>query len=142
MSFADVKEHRGQDYAGSRVGSVHSWWAPGTWQEVKLSPEKWGFEWAGTQERIKATAPPGSGADLGSEFHYLLVAHQFVRKADENTYESRVVGSKHQVGHKRAGWLQWSHEYPGQESERDRIERLLIREARDPNGVPTTVNIP
>lgn len=140
--FSGIKEHRGAPYSGSRVGVNKAWAAGGRWREVKVSPEKWGFEWTGTQTRLGSQAPAGSGADVGSEFHYLLLAHQFVRKADENTYESRLVGSKYQVGHKKPGWLLWSHEYAGQESERDRVERILLREARDPNGSPTTVAVP
>jgi hypothetical protein len=142
LSFADVKEHRGVEHSGSNVGANRSWAAAGRWQEVKVGAEKWGFKWEGSQVRLGSQAPAGSGADLGSEFHYLVLGHQFVRKADSNTYESRLAGSKYQIGHKRPGWLLWSHEYPGMESERDRIERILSREARNPNGIPTSVQVP
>src|SRR5688572_3786902 len=97
------------------VGRGHRWVYPlGTWREVKVSPEKWGFSFESDKRRFRR-APEGSGAKVGTQFHWLILAHQFVRKVDSDTWETRMVGSKYKVAHKRPHWLLWSCEYPGQE---------------------------
>ncbi len=48
-------------------------------------------------------APSGSGAPVGTEYHWLIVASQRVVKVDANTYETHLTGSKYKLAHKSVG---------------------------------------
>ena len=125
MAYDDRKTFQGRIYSGMRVGGRHDWDYPeGRWQETKIAPDQWSFSFASTKRR-RHRAPAGSGAPDGTMFHWLTLAHQRVRKVDENTYETFMEGSKWKVGHRRPGWAKWSTEYRGQASARDRVIAIL-----------------
>lgn len=141
-AFDAIKVHEGQPYSGMPVGRGHQWtYQDGVWRELKLSPDKWGFTYESEKKRYQA-APEGSGASVGSEYHWFILAHQFVRKVDADTYTTRMVGSKYKVAHKRPHWLLWSCEYPGQVSEADRVQRILMAEAMDDAGIGRRTMVP
>lgn len=125
VPYDDLKLHEGRAYTGMRVGGSHEWeYDGGRWRETKLGPDQWSFGYA-TPKRRRHAAPPGSGAPEGTMFHWLLVAHQRVRKVDANTYETFMEGSKWKLGHRRPSWRRWSSEYPGRPSARDRMIEIL-----------------
>lgn len=125
MGYDDAKSHRGRRYTGMRVGGHHDWtYEGGRWQETKLAPDEWSFSFASPKHR-RWKAPEGSGAPPGTMFHWLLVAHQRVRKVDEDTYETFMEGAKWKLAHRRPQWPRWSSEYPGQPDARRRMIAVL-----------------
>lgn len=71
-----LKSFRGQVYTGMAVGGSHTWnYDAGTWKETKQEPDLWKVDYQATKRRARA-APRGSGAPVGAEYHWLIVAHQ------------------------------------------------------------------
>jgi hypothetical protein len=128
MAYDDVKTSGGQAYSGMAVGRGHRWDYEGLWAERKLAPDRWAFTFEATKRRREA-APEGSGCAIGSQFHWLVVAHQYVRKVDANAYATFMSGHKYKVGHKRPAWPSWSYEYPGAVSAMEMSAAILMREA-------------
>ncbi len=125
VAYDDLKEFGGRKYMGMPVGGQHSWIYPnGLWRERKVAPDKWEFTFASLKKREHA-APEGSGAPLDTQYHWYLLAHQRVRKIDEDTYETLMSGVKYKLAHKRPHWRKWSSEYPDQMSERERVMAIL-----------------
>ena len=125
VAFDDLKKFRGQVYSGMSVGGTHVWEYPrGVWREQKVAPDRWAFSFLSDKKREHA-APAGSGALPGTQYHWFILAHQRVRKLDQDTYETVMEGVKYKVAHKRPHWRGWSTEYPDQEPERDILIRIL-----------------
>lgn len=129
MSYDEVKTHEGKLYTGMRVGSRHSWLYPdGHWLERKKRPDEWEIRFHCTKRR-RQQAPEGSGAPLGSMFHWFVVAHQRVRKVGADEYQTLMEGLKFKVAHQRADALRWSSQYRGASTARQAtiaaIERVL-----------------
>lgn len=125
MGYDDAKTFEGRLYSGMRVGGRHDWDYPdGRWQEKKVAPDKWTFSFCSTKHRRHA-APPGSGAPPDTMFHWYLLAHQRVRKVDENTYQTIMEGSKWKLAHRRPNWRKWSSEYRHGEPARDKVIAIL-----------------
>lgn len=130
MSYDDVKAYDGRSYTGMRVGGRHDWEYPdGRWEETKLSPDHWAFTFRSRKVR-RRVAPEGSGAPVGTKYHWFLLAHQRVRKVDANTYETFMEGSKFKVAHRGANAGRWSSEYPQAMPARERIAEILETTAR------------
>ena len=109
-----------------KVGRSHHWNYPdGVWVERKVSPDKWAIRFTSHKRRKGAGAPAGSGAAVGAEYHWFIVAHQRARKADANTYETEMVGAKHMVAFRQPGWERWSSRFKGHKSQKQRLVRLL-----------------
>ncbi len=107
-SYNQFKEFEGRKYTGMKVGGRHTWYyEQGEWKEVKVAPDRWEFTYA-TPKRRAGHAPPGSGVPVGTEYHWYILAHQTVRKLDENTYTTAMTGLKYKLAHKRAGSEKWS----------------------------------
>lgn len=71
-----LKTHKGQLYSGMAVGGSHTWnYDPGTWKETKEEPDLWRIDYQ-TNKRRARNAPKGSGAPVGTEYHWLIVGHQ------------------------------------------------------------------
>ncbi|KAH3000553.1 hypothetical protein KXV73_002411, partial [Aspergillus fumigatus] len=80
-----LKSFKGQVYSGMAVGGSHTWtYDAGTWKETKEEPDLWRIDYR-TNKRRARKAPEGSGAPVGTEYHWLIVAHQHVKKVDANT---------------------------------------------------------
>ena len=93
------------------VGGSHEWNYPdGVWKETKVAPDRWGFAFTSVKGRMRE-APEGSGAEIGSGFHWLIVADQKAIKTGPNNYDTTMAGAKFKVGHKRPNWGKWSYEY-------------------------------
>lgn len=128
MAYDERKDFEGRTYSGMAVGGAHTWTYPnGLWHERKVAPDRWEFSFTSRKVRDRA-APTGSGAALDTQFHWYLLAHQWVRKIDEDTYSTFMSGLKYKVAHKRPSWREWSSGYPGQGSERDAVVAILEAE--------------
>ena len=87
-----LKRHEGQYYSGMAVGRTHRWnYDQGEWRERKLTPDEWEIAYQTTKRRA-AKAPEKSGVPVGTEYNWLIVAHQRVEKCDANSYMT---------------WLEW-----------------------------------
>lgn len=125
MAYDDLKEFQGQPYSGMSVGGQHAWIYPnGLWREEKVAPEKWEFTFTSLKQRERS-APAGSGVPPDTRYHWYILAHQRVRKIDEDTYHTFMTGVKYKLAHKRPHWRKWSCEYPDQPSERQRLMSIL-----------------
>ena len=114
-----AKEFEGQRYTGMKVGRGHKWhYDRGVWSERKVTPDDWTFEYAVTKRRA-GRAPEGSGAPVGTEYHWFILADQLVAKLDANSYSTDMKGWKIKLAHKRAGSAKWSA------GERARRRRLI-----------------
>lgn len=114
MAYDDLKEHDGDTYTGVRVGDGHDWRYPhGRWREAKTAPDRWRVTFTADKHRQRP-APPGSGADVDTRYHWYLIAHQRVRKLDKDTYATRLEGHKFKLGHRRPAWRRFSYAYDDQ----------------------------
>lgn len=134
MAYADEKEHEGQPYRGMKVGGLHLWTYPdGKWTERKVTPQQWDVAFTSLKRR-RRRAPEGSGAEVGSGYHWLIVAHQWAGKTDANTYATHLEGSKHLLSFRKPGWKGWTTQQAGHKSARARtiaILEQLIAELRE-----------
>lgn len=125
MAYDDLKEFAGELYTGMPVGGRHTWIYTGAvWRERKVAPDEWEFTLTSVKRRDR-NAPIGSGVPLDTQFHWFLLAHQWVRKLDGDSYHTFMSGTKHKIAHKRPSWRTWSSGYPNQRSDDDRIGAVL-----------------
>ena len=90
------------------VGRSHKWhYDKGVWKETKITPDEWEISYAVTKRRA-GKAPEGSGAAVGTEYSWFILAHQHVKKLDANSYSTALKGSKFKIAHKRAGKEKWN----------------------------------
>jgi hypothetical protein len=76
MRYNDLKTYNGQAYSGMAIGGSHTWnYDPGVWKETKEEPDLWRIDYQ-TNKRRARNAPKGSGAPVGTEYHWLIVGHQ------------------------------------------------------------------
>lgn len=129
-----LKSFNGQMYSGMAIGGSHTWnYDQGVWKETKEEPDLWKIDYK-TRKRRARNAPKGSGAPVGTEYHWLIVAHQYVKKIDTNTYETHLTGSKYKLAHKNVNSNSWS--VPTVKRQRER-EILLLEDAkRRVEGLP------
>jgi hypothetical protein len=74
-----MKSHNGQYYSGMAIGGSHTWnYQPGVWKETKEEPDLWEIDYATNKVR-NHKAPAGSGAPVGTEYHWYIIAHQHVK---------------------------------------------------------------
>ncbi|KAK2797177.1 hypothetical protein FQN50_009276 [Emmonsiellopsis sp. PD_5] len=140
-----LKTFKGQYYTGMAVGGSHTWnYEPGVWRETKEEPDLWRVEFetrkrraggkGGSGKEKERRAPEGSGAEVGVEFHWVVVAHQYVKKIDANTYETHLTGSKYKLAHKAASSNTWS--VPTVKAQREREVEILEDAKRRVLGLP------
>lgn len=128
MSYDDLKEFDGEGYSGMAVGGRHLWhYTDALWREEKVAPDAWEFTLTSVKRRDRP-APPGSGAAVFSEYHWYVVAHQWARKIDADSYSTFMSGMKYKVAHKRPHWRAWSTDYPGSTGEGARVSEILEAE--------------
>jgi hypothetical protein len=107
-AYDAFKEFEGKRYTGAKVGRAQKWYYDqGEWKERKVTPDRWQIQYT-TPKRRAGRAPEGSGVPVGTEYHWYILAHQFVRKLDANNYTTDMVGVKFKVAHKRADKESWS----------------------------------
>lgn len=141
VAYDDMKEYRGRAYSGMSIGGRHVWEYPnGLWDERKVAPDRWEFTFSSVKRRARS-APEGSGVPPGSQYHWYILAHQRVRKLDQDAYETFMQGVKYKVAHKRPYWRAWSTDYPDHEPEKDMLIRILEGQLARLRGAeaPTTV---
>jgi hypothetical protein len=121
-TYDKLKEFRGAKYTGMAIGRSHKWnYDPGEWKESKITPDLWEFSFAVTKRRAYR-APEGSGAAVGTGYHWYILAHQNVFKLDANDYSTFMSGLKFKVAHKRSNKGTWS---ASAKAQRKRIIELL-----------------
>lgn len=80
-----------------KIGRSHKWYYDkGEWKEKKISPDDWEFTYAVTKRRA-GKAPEGSGAPVGTEYHWYILAHQHVSKLNANDYATNMTGFKYKL---------------------------------------------
>ncbi|OAL38622.1 hypothetical protein AYO20_02272 [Fonsecaea nubica] len=132
--FNALKSFRGQIYTGMAIGGSHTWnYDQGVWKETKVEPDLWKIDYETTKRRAR-NAPKGSGAPVGTEYHWLIVAHQHVKKTDANTYTTHLIGSKYKLAHKSVNSTSWS--VPTVKAQREREIELLEDAKRRVQGLP------
>lgn len=135
-TYNQYKSFEGRRYTGMKVGGHHTWhYDKGVWKETKVAPDRWEFTYA-VPKRRAGHAPPGSGVPIDTEYHWYILAHQNVRKLDENTYTTAMTGLKFKLAHRRAGKETWSASDRAQRRRLIRILQEMIEDlAREPEQV-------
>jgi len=122
------KEFKGKRYTGMAVGRGHKWhYDQGDWVETKVTPDKWQFTFNVTKRR-RGHAPDGSGAPVGTAYHWYILADQTVTKRDANSYTTEMAGVKFKLAHKRAGKDTWSASDRAQKRSLIRLLKEMIAE--------------
>jgi hypothetical protein len=121
-SYDRFKEFQGKRYTGMAVGRRHRWqYQAGDWMEKKVTPDKWEFTYAVKKQRA-GKAPEGSGAPVGTAYHWYILADQIVTKQDANSYTTEMAGLKYKLSHKRAEKSSWS---ASDRAQRKRLVQIL-----------------
>ena len=129
----DNNEYDCRRLAGMTTGRAHHWlYGTGEWKEKKVAPEKWEIVYNATKRRADR-APESSGAQVGSAYHWFVLAHQYEEKINANEYATRMVGLKYKLSHKRAGKVRWNASGKAQKRHLAEILKCLLAEfERDP----------
>lgn len=113
-SYEAVKNYNGKQYVGMQIGRSHKWYYDkGEWKDKKITPDLWEIRYAVTKRRA-GKAPKGSGAPVGTGYHWYIMAHQEVIKLNADNYSTVLSGLKYKVAHKRAAKGNWSASVPTQ----------------------------
>lgn len=108
-----------------KIGGSHDWnYNNGKWFETKRAPDRWSIKFNSLKTRAHS-APMNTGANIGTKYHWYLMADQIATKLDNNSYSTSMRGVKFKVGHKRPIWKHWSYQYPEQVAYKDRIINIL-----------------
>ena len=107
-SYNSLKEFQGKQYTGMKIGRSHKWnYDKGVWRETKVTPDRWELTFNVIKRRA-GHAPEGSGAPVGTAYHWFILSHQFVQKLNADDYVTSMVGLKFKLAHKRADKDTWS----------------------------------
>jgi hypothetical protein len=113
-SYETIKDYKGKQYVGMQIGRSHKWYYDkGEWKDKKITPDLWEIRYAVTKRRA-GKAPRGSGAPVGTGYHWYILAHQEVLKLNEDDYTTVLSGLKYKIAHKRAAKGNWSASVPTQ----------------------------
>ena len=113
-SYETIKNYNGKQYVGMQIGRSHKWYYDkGEWKDKKITPDLWEIRYAVTKRRA-GKAPKGSGAPVGTGYHWYIMAHQEVLKKNEDDYTTVLSGLKYKIAHKRAAKGNWSASVPTQ----------------------------
>ncbi|MCW3996454.1 MAG: hypothetical protein NWE98_09965 [Candidatus Bathyarchaeota archaeon] len=135
-----IKEFQGKKYTGVVVGHGHKWqYKAGEWKEKKIRPDRWSFTYK-VGKRRSGNAPEGSGAPVGTEYHWYIIADQIVKKLDANNYSTEMTGSKYKIAHKRAGKDTWSAPDAKQRKEMVKALKEIISELETTPETQATQN--
>jgi hypothetical protein len=127
-SYNIQKQFDGLRYTGMQVGRSHKWnYDKGVWRETKVTPDKWEISYHVTKRRA-GHAPEGSGAAIGTAYHWFILSHQYVEKLNANDYTTGMTGLKFKLAHKRANKETWSLSDNAQRKELIKILQNFIHE--------------
>ena len=113
-SYETIKDYKGKQYVGMQIGRSHKWYYDkGEWKDKKITPDLWEIRYAVTKRRA-GKAPKGSGAPVGTGYHWYIMAHQEVIKLNADDYTTVLSGLKYKIAHKRAAKGNWSASIPTQ----------------------------
>ena len=73
----------------------------------KITPDLGEIRYAVTKRRV-GKALKGSGAPVGTGYHWYILAHQEVIKLNADDYTTVLSGLKYKIAHKRAAKGSWS----------------------------------
>jgi hypothetical protein len=120
-----------------KVGRRHKWrYDAGEWIEKKVTPDKWEFSYA-VPKRRAGKAPEGSGAPVGTAYHWYILADQTVTKLDANSYSTEMTGLKYKLAHRRADKQSWSASDRAQRRRLIQLLRDMIAELEESPEAPT-----
>jgi hypothetical protein len=123
LKFFDKKQ-----YTGMKVGGHHKWYYDqGVWQEKKIHPDCWEIHYAVTKRRA-GKAPGGSGAAVGTGYHWYIMANQLVSKLNANDYTTILSGLKFKLAHKRAAKGSWSNSAGARKKELIQFLKGMIKQ--------------
>ncbi|MFL5783335.1 MAG: hypothetical protein ACJ76H_01915 [Bacteriovoracaceae bacterium] len=121
-SYNEYKMFEGHQYTGMKIGRSHKWYYDkGVWKDKKITPDEWEIDYTVTKRRA-GHAPKGSGAAIGTGYHWYIIAHQHVTKLNEDDYSTSLVGLKFKLAHKRADKETWS---ASPKAKRNRMIKIL-----------------
>jgi hypothetical protein len=127
-TYNQYKIFRGQQYTGVKIGRGHKWYYDkGVWKDKKVGPDDWEIHYAVTKRRA-GHAPEGSGAPVGTEYHWYILAHQFVKKLNANDYSTELKGMKFKLAHKRSDKDKWSASEKAQKKKLIKILQNFIKD--------------
>jgi hypothetical protein len=133
VSYNKFKQFEGKVYTGAKVGRHQKWYYDqGEWKEQKVTPDRWSFTYSVTKRRA-GKAPEGSGAPVGTEYHWYILAHQTVRKLNANDYTTEMTGAKFKIAHKRADKEKWS---ASDQAQHKRLVKILHEYADEVESQP------
>lgn len=129
--YNSVKLYDGKQYTGMAIGRSHKWnYDKGVWRETKITPEQWELSYDVIKRRA-GRAPEGSGAAVGTGYHWFILAHQYVEKLNANDYTTSMSGLKFKLAHKRASKNSWSASDEGQRKQLIKILKKFLRELEE-----------
>jgi hypothetical protein len=129
--YDDVKFHDGQQYTGMPIGRSHKWYYDkGEWKETKITPDLWQISYHVTKRRA-GHAPEGSGAAIGTEYHWYIMAHQVVKKLNKDDYSTELTGLKFKLSHKRAIKEKWASSTAAQRKKLIKFMQEMIRDFQE-----------
>jgi hypothetical protein len=127
-SYNKFKVHGGKQYTGMKIGRSHKWYYDqGIWKERKITPDQWEIEYK-VNKRRAGKAPEGSGAPVGTEYNWYILAKQWVKKLDANTYDTEMTGQKFKIAHKRFDSEKWSASDKAQRRKLIKVLQQMIAE--------------
>lgn len=127
-SYNKHKQFDGQHYTGMQVGRSHKWnYDKGVWRETKVTPDRWEISYHVTKRRA-GRAPEGSGASVGTAYHWFILSHQYVEKLNANDYSTGMTGVKFKLAHKRADKETWNLSDNAQRQQLIKILKDFIEE--------------
>lgn len=130
-SYNKFKTFGGKQYTGMAIGRSHKWYYDkGTWKEKKITPDMWDIHYAVTKRRA-GKAPEGSGAAVGTEYHWYILADQHVKKLDANSYTTELDGLKFKLAHMRADTEKWSLSEKGRRKKLIKLLQNIIKELEE-----------
>lgn len=112
-------KYQGLQSSGKRVGEYLKWhYGKGVWRERKVNEDEWSISYEVLKNRAGVPSQ-SSGAPVGTECRWFILADQYIEKLDENTYHTRMDGIKLKIAHKSSNENKWDL------SDRDQKERLI-----------------
>ena len=130
-SYNAFKEYNGKAYLGMAIGRAHKWnYDKGVWRETKITPDRWDLTYNVIKRRA-GRAPEGSGAPVGTAYHWFILAHQYVEKLNADDYTTAMTGVKFKLAHKRAVKNTWNVSDEKQRKQLIKILKEFIKELED-----------